>query len=202
MPNYNPRTLIGNIKDLMDRKRVTQDALAKELGMSQSNVSKALNISEKKSFTLDQVISIAKYFDVSIDMLVGNTNAQSVSTSPRAIASFLAKIITKRYAKIAPVRVEEVIYSPEYEDGVRQLTYKGERKEVVYSAIYFPNHWEISSEDDDMFASQIGNESEVKPVNEFLYDFEKIFDVYKTSGLPDSTYNTVVTDLLSHLKKD
>ena len=84
MSNYDNDILIQNVRKLMEDNNITQQQLADILGMSQSNVSKALSESDKKCFTLDQVVGIAKHFRVSIDMLVGNYRAQNRDISPRA----------------------------------------------------------------------------------------------------------------------
>ena len=71
MSNYDSDIMIKNIKSHMSKKGITQEKQAEILGMSQSNGSKALNTKDKKSFTLDQVIGIAKFFHVSVDSLIG-----------------------------------------------------------------------------------------------------------------------------------
>lgn len=70
MANYDSDILIQNIKMLMKDNDITQTKLADILHMPQSNVSKALSENDKKSFTLDQLVGIAKHFRVSIDFLM------------------------------------------------------------------------------------------------------------------------------------
>ena len=62
MSNYDTDILIENINRLVTENGMTQAQLGEILGMSQPNISKALNKNDKKSFTLDQVIGIAKHF--------------------------------------------------------------------------------------------------------------------------------------------
>ena len=62
--------LITNIKNLMSNTNTTQEKLAKALGMSQPNLSKALNPKDKKCFTVAQLVEIADHFNVSVDELV------------------------------------------------------------------------------------------------------------------------------------
>lgn len=85
--------LISNIKNLMKNNNMTQQELAEVLDMSQPNISKALSVSDTKSFTLDQVVGIAKHFNVSIDWLVGNETKSIQNLSLRAIGEFLVKLI-------------------------------------------------------------------------------------------------------------
>ena len=72
MSELNFQLLEENIRMLLVKNNITQQKLAEIAGMTQANVSKALNRNEKKRFTLDQVYRIAQYFEVSIDSLVGN----------------------------------------------------------------------------------------------------------------------------------
>ena len=53
MSNYNTDILIENINRLVTENGMTQAQLGEILGMSQPNISKALNKNDKKSFTLD-----------------------------------------------------------------------------------------------------------------------------------------------------
>lgn len=52
---------------LMGRRRVSQTALARHLGMSQPALSKRLNAVQ--TFSLDELLAIAAYFDVEVTAL-------------------------------------------------------------------------------------------------------------------------------------
>ena len=56
MQKFDIDILKRNINSLLKNKGVTQQQLADALGMSQSNVSKALSEREKKCFTVEQII--------------------------------------------------------------------------------------------------------------------------------------------------
>ena len=45
----------------------------------------------------------------------------------------------------------------------------------------------------------IGNSTRMKEVNDFLNRFNEIFNLYKTGGLSQDTYQIVIEDLLNHL---
>lgn len=62
MSELNFQLLEENIRMLLVKNNITQQKLAEIAGMTQANVSKALNRNEKKRFTLDQVYRIAQYF--------------------------------------------------------------------------------------------------------------------------------------------
>lgn len=203
MANYDTDILNQNIKSLMDNKNITQAKLADILGMSQSNVSKALSESDKKSFTLDQVVGIAKYFNVSIDMLVGNRRTATVATGPRGIASFLSEIIANHDAKFFPIQIVEDVFDAGYEP---YQSAKREDRKITYPAIYFPSYWKISDYGADEAeayaeASQCGNETRMQPINTFLCQFKEIYDIYSNGGLSEGTYRSVLSDLLSHLRE-
>ena len=72
MAKLNILILKENVRNLLITNSMTQQEFANIMGMSQGNVSKALNPENKKCFTLDQIILISHYFSVSIDKLVGN----------------------------------------------------------------------------------------------------------------------------------
>lgn len=58
-----------NLRELMEKSRLTQGKLAKEIGVSQKCVSKWLN--DESEPTLSNIVSLCKFFDVSADFLVG-----------------------------------------------------------------------------------------------------------------------------------
>lgn len=207
MSNYDTDILIQNIKSLMKDKGVTQEKLAEILGMSQSNVSKALSERDKKSFTLDQVVGIAKHFDVSIDMLVGNHRTAAIATSPRVIATFLSEIIANHDADIFIYEKEEDVFEPYYDAYTNSPSCTHKTKTVKYPAIYLPGYWQVPdraiNEDTDAAISeavQVGNDTRMQPVNMFLLHFQEIFSIFEKGDLSENTYKSVVADMLSRLR--
>lgn len=63
------RNIINLMKD--HKPEVTQGKLGEITGLSQSNISKRLSEKDKSCFSLVQLISIADYFEVSLDSLIG-----------------------------------------------------------------------------------------------------------------------------------
>lgn len=207
MLNYDSDILIQNIHKLMEDNNITQQQLANILGMSQSNVSKALSESDKKSFTLDQVVGIAKHFRVSIDMLVGNFRAQNHDIGPRAVSEYLVRLIEHEDIKIFKHPIEEEIYSIEYDSRSYEPNCTHEIKTVNYNAFYFPAYWCIpdnvsNDEASELYAeiTQCGNETSHYQTNKFLHQFLQIHALYKQKALEEETYRTVVSDLLGHLR--
>lgn len=205
MSNYDSDILISNIKSHMSDKGVTQEKLADVLGMSQSNVSKALSTTDKKSFTLDQVIGIAKYFHVSIDSLIGENEDSGISVTPRSIAAFLVRMLEESNAEIFEYQKTEEVY--DVDDMSWPPSCSHENRMIKYPAFYLPSYWYIPSnatydEQAELNAemNQLGNETSMKPINNFLHHFQEIFTIYKSGGLSEDTYRSVLSDMLSRLR--
>lgn len=205
MSNYNSDILIENIKSHMSKKGITQEKLAEKLGMSQSNVSKALSTKDKKSFTLDQVVGIAKFFNVSVDSLIGESRNTDISLTPRSIATFIARMIEDGKAELISYKKEEDIYEIDGFDYMPEA--KHYTKEFNYPGLYLPSYWYIPSDipyDEAAMLqqeiSQVGNDTAMLEVNKFLKQFHEIHSIYKSHGLSDETYRSVLSDMLSHLR--
>ena len=198
--------LIDNINRLISNKGITQVELTKILGMSQPNISKALNKKEKKCFTLSQVYDLAVYFHVSIDELVDNQQSVNASTSPRSIAAFITKLAEAHKIDFQPYKRTEHIYAVDFDSYEPECTESDQ--EITYPAIIFPSYWnpedgktieekcELHAE-----ASQIGNDTAMLAVNKYLDRFQEIFKIYENGALSKETYDTVIADLLSHLRE-
>ena len=61
--------IVERIKDLLSTEKISQYALAKRTGISQSAISNWL--SGKKEPSIDSLWRIADYFDVTVDYLIG-----------------------------------------------------------------------------------------------------------------------------------
>lgn len=209
----NTNILIWNITKLMKDNNITQEKLAEFLGMSQPNVSKALSLKDKKCFTLDQIVGIAEHFGVSIDQLVGNTAPKVLETGPKSIARFLTSVIESHNACYTTVEIEEEVFDVKHVYNVFDGTeFKTEQtnKKVTYPAIYFPDYWKVpkpvnDSDEDAMDllseALQIGNESRMMPLNDFLRKFIQIFEIHESNGVDDDAYRMVVDSYLGKLRE-
>ena len=69
MQEYDIDIMKKNISTLMDKHNVSQTTLALEIGVPQPRISRILN--GKDSFTIPQLVKIAKRFHVSVDDLLG-----------------------------------------------------------------------------------------------------------------------------------
>lgn len=209
MSKFNRDILNQNIEIQLRKKNINKSKLAEILGMSQPNVSKALNPNEKKCFTLEQVINIADYFNVTIDSLIGSPKTDTIvsANNPRDIAAFLAQCIENEKATVAEYSVEETVFIEDYDPRELFCNYKQTTQEVRYPILYFSDYWSPSliSETDEEYAElqqeafQCGNQTGNVPINNFLRHFLQIHTLYKKGELAEETYRTVVQDLLNHV---
>lgn len=214
MSNLNTDILIQNINRLMKENNITQEKLAEILGMSQPNVSKALSLKDKKCFTLDQVIGIAKHFGVSIDLLIGNTVPKSLEICPRSVARFLTSVIESHDARYTTIEVEEEVYCEAqiiFDNlGVPDTKTEIDKKTVSYPAIYFPDYWKVptpeSESDEKAFeliqeAYQIGNGTRMIPLNDYLRKFIQLFEIHEGKGIDDDAYQFVIESYQKRLSE-
>ena len=68
--------MVKNLKKLRTQKRVSQQQLAEILGISQQSVNKYENHGVEPD--IDTLIRIAKYFNTSVDYLIGNTDINRI----------------------------------------------------------------------------------------------------------------------------
>ena len=95
MQNLDIPMLKQRVYNLMQEKRITQEALASEIGMTQPNFCRAISFKNSQCFTLEQIFKIAQYFDVSVDYLLGNIKPKERSTE-REICELFSDLIEKR----------------------------------------------------------------------------------------------------------
>lgn len=209
MSNFNQDILKRNIKALLKNKDITQQQLADVIGMSQSNVSKALSKEEKKSFTVEQIYSIASHFGVSIDWLLGYKTAQQITMGPKAVGAFLAELLSTKEAKLTPVEINDSVYVIDYDPRSGYPNCKIVEQVNTYLALYFPNFWnprELAKNEDDFFemhdvASQSGNDTRNIPINIFLKKYSDILKVFNDDQISEEAYQIVLKDYLNQLRE-
>ena len=206
MPNYDKSILFRNIKEYMNINHITQISLADRLGMSQPNISKALNVNDKKSFTLAQIIDISDYFKISVDKLLGRDIEENFSLSLRSIAKMLVRLIENDDIRFIESPVEEDAYELEfdYEEMTERVAYN--KKTVNYKCFYFPLYWSIPNDipyhdQQELYyeRNQVGNGSRHDKTNSFIDTFYSIFLLYKQKMLNEESYKTVIESLINNL---
>lgn len=199
MQKYDIDILKKNVRSLMDEHGTKQEDLAQHLEMSQSNVSKALSLKDKKCFTLEQTCRISDYFNVSVDYLVGKRTAYSAANN-REIAEMLVTLIESGAVSLSEISMTEHVIPPDDAYG----TAKEHDADMQYPALFFRNYWTPCGEDIDgsqQFELQaFGNATKNFSINEFLRKFIQIYTVHKKGDLYDETYKAVVQDYLSRVE--
>lgn len=209
MQKFDSLILKRNINALMQNKAITQQQLATEIGMSQSNVSKALSERDKKCFTVEQIFSIAEFFGISIDQLVGHDTSKTAAKGQRAVGAFIADLIAEGKAKTTEIVITEEVYSLVY-NGYGYPDGTHEKRKNKYLALYFPNYWDPAelAKDEEEYrdlcseAEQCGNDTRNVALNEFIGKYLDILRVYKQKQISEEAYQIVLKDYLSQLKEE
>ena len=198
MQNFDIDILKRNVQKLMDEHGTKQEELADYLGMSQPNVSKALNLKYKKCFTLEQACRISDFYNVSVDYLVGKRTTYSAANN-REIVDLLITLIESGKVSFSEVNMTEQVY-PEPFPHESSDPYN---KEMQYPALFFRDYWLPGEEDVDgsQFADILagGNSTGNYSVNDFLRKFIQVYTLRQKGDLYDETYKAVVHDYLSRI---
>lgn len=206
MSELNFELLRENIRILIKKNGITQNDLAEIAGMSQSNVSKALNPAEKKQFTMEQVYRIAQHFGLSIDELVGNKAAEAASTSPRAILKFVTKLLSELKLKSTTIKVEEQVFEQIYNShGYPDC--KVVNREITYPAFYFPNHYQVEDfarceEEEFETYSEFqngGNDTRLQALNTILDKLLPMTRLYREKEIPEEAFQMILNGYLEQL---
>lgn len=205
MQNFNPDILKQNVRMLMKNNNSTQEDLAKAIGMSQSNLSKAVSKNNKKCFTVEQVFLIAQFYKVSVDWLLGGRPLRK--PSPRDIGEFIVSLLSTGTIALKKITVDEEMYKMEYDRTEGHEVVVHSKGSNPYLALYFPNYaqydWDTidPEENDDLFfeISSVGNETGNHPVNEFLNKFFSIHKVFLKKEIDEDAYQHVLRSYLGRL---
>lgn len=205
MSELNFDLLEKNISILIQNQHITQLQLAKITGMTQANVSKALNPHENKHFTLEHIYRISQYFGVSIDKLVGNTAPEQAEVNPRTAFEFIIKFLCAKKIRTAEMVVKETKY--EHEDGMEGYAQK--ETEVTYPVFYFPDYEQLSdyflSPSDEpaydlhMEFCSVGNQTSYSYLNEVLKKIIPLTQMYLKEDIPEEAFQMIVKGYLDGL---
>lgn len=206
MSELNFELLQENIRALLKKHDITQSELAAIAGMSQGNFSKALNSEEKKQFTLEQLYRIATHFGVSIDVLVGNTSANEITTGPRAVLRFFVQLLCEAKVRVKNVSEEELIYDRFLNEHCG-MDCQRINKTVDYPAFYMPDYYRVSDfafcepDCDELDAEYCwdGNESQFKQVNEILKNLIPMIRLYREKQIPEDAFHMILNGYLEQL---
>lgn len=98
----------GRIKHLRKEKRIDQKILGIELGVSQQVISRIEN--DMNTLSIDLLINIAKYFNVSTDYILGLTDIRRTFEAQNAMDKTVDEYyyLIKEYNKLSEVNQESL----------------------------------------------------------------------------------------------
>ena len=126
----------SNVRKLMDERRITQDALAKNIGKTRQTVSQYANgISEPSYETL---IKIANYFCVSIDYLLGVSPYQTTDKSQEFVCKYtgLSEASVKYLKLLMDVQAGKTVHPKALEEISKYEADEKEKDDEYYAGYY------------------------------------------------------------------
>lgn len=125
---------------LMRKKDCNQAEIINETGITQSKMSYILNPNKKTLPNLAELIALAKYFEVSVDELLGREITGKTDNTTYGIAQILADWLSVGRISIENVTITECAppeTPPDY-DGPDSEPYDYINREFTYPAVIFP----------------------------------------------------------------
>lgn len=208
MSEFDQNTVKRNISMLLRNKSIPQKQLASAIGVTQPNLSKALNEKEKRFFTVEQIYKIAEFFGVSIDSLIGySPNTAKDDIDFRSIGEFIVKLLESGIAEIKDISTDEVVTNIFYDnDTGYPADYGTYLEDVTYSALFFPNH-SAAFEREEYVRGNIGREGRTivnttgnEVINALLQKYPSILKLYNEGQLSQEAYDAVVSSFLEQLE--
>ena len=168
----------------MDKAGISQTKLASMLRVAQSQVSRNLSTSNSNSFTVPQLVKIAKNLNVSVDYLL-DIETPEMEKEPTLLdmCTLVSKVLrasNKNRSFAAATGTETVKKEYGYQEQ--------------YHSIYFP---EVSFTLDDAERTQSKN---ADILNQFIELMVKLNDLYHDGGIPDEMYERLVKSYLDDIK--
>lgn len=192
------------IKDLMKEKNESQTHIAENvLGIQQSNLSAALNPQNSRRLTLEQYITLADHWDISLDTLFGrDKEKQEVLISARDICESIMYLLKTKRTRLGKVTIKE-------KDLTEKKDFYGKIPEKVntYSALLFPNY-DTTSEN---FKHRLDireridggiyiNEDPVnQSINTFIDEFTELENFKNNNNFPEKAYRAAINAYLDEV---
>lgn len=200
MSELNHDILEKNISQLLKRKGITQNQLAEIAGMTQANVSKALNPKEKKHFTIDQIYRISRYFKVSIDSLVGDS--EEIKASPRSCFEFLSYLMKIGRLRTTTIEYDETVYE---KDEIWTNFLKAKRT-ISTPAFYFPDFYTPTTDKDNAYAENIyfekkSNKTDYYQLNRVLEKTSPIIRLFFNEEIPEDALDAIIEKYMEGLSE-
>ena len=197
MPEVIDNVKVGAyIKDLLKKNNMTQDDLANKLNISKSAVSQ--NLRGKSSFDIQNLINIAKLFDISLDDLLS-----AKSNENQEVISEYKKVVDKGVNVFKSIKLENLIINQPDLYGKVLVDYIIESKNIEMFK-YLDNN-NISFVDEkyhracqlylDIIIFMLEND-----ISEPFKYLEKYKILNKTFLINDETYRLKIWGLLNQIK--
>ena len=208
MSKFNNAILIENIKLQMKKHSENQKQLAEAIGMSQPNFNKAINQSEGKQFTLDQLYCISQHYGVTIDSLLGNKVAEEMSTA--SICVFIKRLIEGLFVDVINVEYTDYRYDLMYDDYTCHENSIPIPLTNEYLALVFPNR-EFKDKyllDKDAYRerlnyAKIGNsDSRNKTINDFIKKFTQLYRLYLKNEIDKDILDLACERFIEQIAED
>lgn len=190
------------LNNLMVENKVTQTMLSEIISMSQSNISKALQLGNKKFFTINHIFLIAEYFNVSIDEMLGRN--KSLNNSTEKLARLIVHKVENHEAIFKDIELEDHYYN-----GDLYAPIEYEKELYSYPSIIFRNKIDYLSYDqlsedeiDDLQTNAyMGNDELVhnRALNDFIKKFRHLYHLYTHNQLEQEEYQALLNNSFKKL---
>ena len=201
-------TIIEKIEALMDEHNVNQATLAREIDMGQSHLCKCLSHKGNNYLSIETLIRISEYFNVSVDHLLGRTTltVMSKQRSNTDICRNLINLVETGTVNVVSRSVEEDTYQPKKDASANGThPYRYEKKSNAYKMIYFSNYLPLpDTKDPDTSESELEVNGLYHPkgieINAFIEYYLKLRDLNKNKELPRAFFEQAIEDRLNQMR--
>ena len=210
MDKKNYDILLENVEMLMRDKNINQATLIRETGIPQPQMSKALNRAVKNQFTFEQIITLADYFKVSIDFLIGRkpVTESTERFSNKEICKTLMQLIENKIISHMDVTPTEIYFVEEPPQMPYDPPYARKTGPVAYTGFYFSKYFQFEDwtqedfadfSDEYFFNGNILEKNE--EINNFLKYYFQLSKLLKNGDMPKEIFDQAIADRLDRLSK-
>ena len=210
MNNANYDILVANIEMLMKDKNINKMTLHRDTGIPQPQISKALNSRLKNQFTFDQIITIADYFNVSIDFLLGRKpeTESAEQLSNKEICKMFMQLIENKIISYMEVTPTEIHFVEEQQQQPYDSPFARKTGPVTYTGFYFSKYFQFedwTAEDFSEYSDEYfynGNIIEKNDeINKFLAYYFQLSKLLQNGDMPQEIFDQAIADRLDKLSK-
>lgn len=200
---YDIDAIKKNVKILMENnqpKKMTQEELGEIIGAKQTNISKYLNPNDPARFSLEQLICIAEYFNVTLDWLLNSTTEIKSNLTVKDICNAVPALVESSDILFYLVKYKErcFYHVTNMLDGTEEIC--DDTRENQYWALFFPNWVKPKTEEEYDYFNAVGNRKDKSiAANKFLHKFQKIYKLYQDNIIDEDDYQHLLKKHLDEL---